>query len=65
MKPVYRQARQHVRLTKTLDLSVMTKAVILLAIVGIVLFTVLFTATPAVHDYFHALRHSLMVIPCH
>ena len=65
MRSVYKQASRHVRLVKTLNLSVMTKAVILLAIVGIVLFTVFFASTPAVHDYFHELRHSLMLIACH
>lgn len=65
MDPLYKHARKHVRLTKTLNLSITRKAVILLAIVGIVLYVVLFSTTPTVHDFFHELRHKLMIIPCH
>ena len=65
MQPVFRQARKHVRLTTTLHLSTVAKAVILLAIVGVVLYSVLFSTTPAIHDVFHELRHALMIIPCH
>ncbi|MCF6312126.1 MAG: CbtB-domain containing protein [Verrucomicrobiales bacterium] len=59
------QAKRHAKLTLTLNISALSKAVILLAIVGIVLYTVLFSTYPAVHDFFHELRHSLMMIPCH
>lgn len=62
---LYKQARSHVRLTRTLHLSVLLKGVILLAIFGVVLHAMLFTTYPPVHDYFHALRHNLMAIPCH
>ena len=62
---VHIQAKKHVKLLRTLNLSVFTKGVTLLAIVGIVLYTVLFTTYPPVHDYFHELRHGLMVVPCH
>lgn len=60
-----KQAKQHARLTLTLNISVLSKAVILLTILGIVIYTVLFSTYPAVHDFFHELRHSLMMIPCH
>jgi hypothetical protein len=30
-----------------------------------VVWTMLFSNYPAVHDFFHELRHSLYVIPCH
>lgn len=62
---VYTQAKKHIRLLQTLNLSVFTKGAVLLAITGIVLYTVLFTTYPPVHDYFHELRHGLMVVPCH
>jgi hypothetical protein len=62
---IYKQAKIHLRLTKTLNLSVFRKGLIVLFIVGMVLYTVLFTTYPPVHDFFHELRHSLMAIPCH
>ncbi len=65
MNDVYRQAKRHIWITKRLHLSATRKALIVLAISGVALYTVLFTTTPAVHDHFHELRHSLMVIPCH
>jgi hypothetical protein len=37
----------------------------LLFLVGLVLWTALFTNYPLVHDNLHALRHALYVIPCH
>ncbi len=64
-EPVFKQAHKHIKLTQRLHLTTTRKAVILLAIVGIVLYAVLFSTTPAVHDYFHELRHHLMIIPCH
>ena len=65
MQPVFRQARKHVLLTATLNLSTFSKAIVLLAIVGVVIYSVLFSTTPAIHDFFHELRHTLMIIPCH
>lgn len=38
---------------------------IFFVLVAVVLFTVLFSTYPAVHDFFHGLRHALMIIPCH
>lgn len=34
-------------------------------LVSVVLFVTLFSTYPAVHDFFHGLRHALMIIPCH
>ena len=62
---VMTQARRHLRLAMSLHLSATRKALIALAIMGTALYVVLFSKTPAVHDYFHHLRHDLMVIPCH
>jgi ABC-type spermidine/putrescine transport system permease subunit I len=65
MPTIYTQARRHLRITRNLKLGILHKAFITLAIVAVVLYTMLFTTTPAVHDYFHELRHNLMLIPCH
>jgi hypothetical protein len=65
MPTIYTQARRHLRITRKLKLGILHKAFITLAIIGVVLYTMLFTTTPLVHDYFHELRHNLMLIPCH
>jgi cobalt transporter subunit CbtB len=65
MPSVYRQARTHIRLTRRLNLTLWRKAFILSAIMASTLYVILFSTTPAVHDYFHELRHSLMFVPCH
>lgn len=65
MPSVYTQARRHLRITRKLKLSTSRKALVMLSIIGIVLYTMFFTTMPVVHDYFHELRHSLMMIPCH
>lgn len=62
---VRKQAHKHIRLLDTLHLNVFTKGFIFLSIVGVVLYAVLFTTYPPVHDYFHEIRHGLMMIPCH
>jgi len=64
-KKITNKAVKHIKLTNTLNVSLITKAVIILAIVAIVLHAVLFTTIPGIHDHFHELRHSLMIIPCH
>ncbi|MBI3267557.1 MAG: CbtB-domain containing protein [Planctomycetes bacterium] len=56
---------RHIRLTRALNLTLKAQAVILFAIVGVVLYAVFFATTPAVHDFFHEIRHSMMIIPCH
>lgn len=65
MPTIYTQARRHLRLSRRLKMGLLQKSFITLAIVGIVLYTMFFTTTPFVHDYFHELRHNLMLIPCH
>ncbi|HYX39066.1 MAG TPA: hypothetical protein VE954_38670 [Oligoflexus sp.] len=65
MPTIYTQARRHLRITRRLKINVLHKSLITLAIVSIVLYTMFFTTTPLVHDYFHELRHGLMLIPCH
>lgn len=37
----------------------------LLFLIGLVLWTALFTSYPLAHDPLHVLRHALYVIPCH
>ncbi len=51
--------------TATISINLVIQAVIFLAIVGLVLWTMLFTPYGNVHDPLHALRHALYIIPCH
>lgn len=53
------QAHQHMWEHALVQMSVV------LVIVGIVLWAVLFTNYPPLHDTFHELRHALYVVPCH
>lgn len=46
-----------------LSLPIQLSAVAFL--MGIVIYTALFSGYPPVHDALHELRHSLMFIPCH
>jgi hypothetical protein len=45
--------------------SVVKQALILIAACSFVLYSLLFTHVPAIHDVFHGLRHALGIIPCH
>ena len=51
--------------TVGISLSIFAQVSIVLAVVGLVLWAVLFTTYMPVHDFFHPLRHALYVIPCH
>jgi cobalt transporter subunit CbtB len=46
-------------------LSLPMQLVAVTALAGIVIYTLLFSTYPPVHDAVHDLRHSLMFIPCH
>lgn len=65
MDTVVRQARRHVHMVRRLRLGLWQQSLLVLAIVAITLYAVLFSTMPAVHDYFHEFRHSLMLVPCH
>jgi len=51
--------------TKNVLLKKVNQAFIFFSLTSVVLFTLLFTAYPPIHDFFHGLRHALMIIPCH
>lgn len=48
-----------------LNLSLPIQLLSVLALTGLVLFALLITTYPPLHDTFHAFRHALMIIPCH
>lgn len=57
--------RRQAHLFRRHNIALTTQACILVAACAVVLYAVLFTNVPTVHDFFHAVRHSLGIIPCH
>lgn len=51
--------------TSNVFLNKAQQVFVFFSLTTVVLFTVLFTAYPPIHDFFHGLRHALMIIPCH
>lgn len=51
--------------TSNIFLNKAQQIFVFFSLTTVVLFTVLFTAYPPIHDFFHGLRHALMIIPCH
>ena len=51
--------------TENIALNASSKAFIFLSLIAVILFCVLFSNYPPLHDFFHELRHSLVIIPCH
>lgn len=56
---------KHARARKNVAVNAVSRALIFLGLLSVVLFTLLFTTYAPVHDFFHGLRHALMIIPCH
>jgi cobalt transporter subunit CbtB len=51
--------------TATISLNLMLQITVLLLLTGVVIWTLLFSGIPNIHDPVHALRHALYMIPCH
>lgn len=60
-------AHVHARRTSFVNAfsSLTVQLTTLVMLVGLVLWTMLFTSYAPVHDTLHALRHALYLIPCH
>jgi hypothetical protein len=58
------EVAQQTRLVHALS-SLTVQLMSLVFLVGLVLWTLLFTNYAPVHDSLHALRHALYLIPCH
>ncbi len=58
-------ATRTVTRTATISLNLVLQITVLLVLAGLVIWTLLFSSYPAVHDPVHALRHALYLIPCH
>lgn len=51
--------------TGNIVLNKVQQITIFFGLVSVVLFTMMMSTYPPVHDFFHGLRHALMIIPCH
>jgi cobalt transporter subunit CbtB len=49
----------------TISVNLMVQIAVLLLLTGVVIWTLLFSGIPNLHDPVHALRHALYMIPCH
>jgi cobalt transporter subunit CbtB len=58
-------ATRTVTRTATISLNLMLQITVLLLLTGVVIWTLLFSGIPNIHDPVHALRHALYMIPCH
>lgn len=61
----FRYIRRQLNLFRRHHVSALQQGLILAAACALVLYTVFFTNVPAVHDFFHELRHVMGIIPCH
>jgi hypothetical protein len=57
--------RRQLHMFRRHNVTLTTQALILVAVCAFVLYAMLFTNVPTLHDFFHELRHSLGIIPCH
>lgn len=58
-------ATRTVTRTATISINLVLQITVLLLLTGLVIWTLLFSSYPAIHDPVHALRHALYLIPCH
>lgn len=63
--PQVTQGHSHDYATDNVFLNRASQVLIFFGLLSVVLFTLLFTTYAPVHDFFHGLRHALMIIPCH
>lgn len=62
---MFQTLNEYTTQTFGVTLNVVVQISVVLAVTALVVWAVLFSSYPPVHDYFHELRHSLYVVPCH
>lgn len=62
---MFQTLNEYTTQTFGVTLNMVVQISIVLAVTALVVWAVLFSSYPPVHDYFHELRHSLYVVPCH
>lgn len=56
---------QHQWSTVTFTHHLFVQLAIVVALMAVVLWAILFSNYPPLHDTFHELRHALYIVPCH
>lgn len=62
---MYQTLNEYSTQTFGITLNIFVQIAVVLLVVAVAAWAILFTEYPAAHDFFHQLRHSLYVIPCH
>lgn len=61
----FRYIRRQFRIFRRHHITIVKQALAMVAVTVFVLYSILFTNVPALHNFFHELRHALGIIPCH
>lgn len=62
---MYKTLNESSTQTFGITLNAFVQISVVLVVVAVVVWAVLFTSYPPLHDSFHELRHNLYVVPCH
>jgi hypothetical protein len=62
---MFETVNEYTHQTFGITLNAFVQVAVVLAVVALVIWAMLFSNYPPIHDFFHELRHSLYVIPCH
>ncbi|MCL4302073.1 MAG: CbtB-domain containing protein [Anaerolineae bacterium] len=62
---MYKTLNEYSTQTFGITLNAFVQISVVLVVAAVVVWAVLFTSYPPLHDSFHELRHSLYVVPCH
>ena len=57
--------RRQLTIFRKHNISIVKQAIVVVAATTFVLYSILFTNIPTIHNFFHELRHALGIIPCH
>ena len=61
----FKYIQRQVHLFRKHNITLTKQAVIVVLAVAFVLYAVFFTNVPTMHDFFHAARHAMGILPCH
>lgn len=61
----FQYIQRQLHLFRRHNITVTKQAVVVVLAVGFVVYTVFFSNVPAIHDFFHGLRHAMGILPCH
>jgi len=61
----FKYIQRQLHLFRKHHISLAVQAVVVVCAVAFVLYAVLFSHAPSIHDFFHGLRHAMGILPCH